>query len=143
MLASDVALGHKIAQLLAGTGQPTAAQQIAKQLGCDLEDVHDVLLRDNRFELAPATWRLLVEPERPNDQGEKTRSVSPVAEAGSTSPAPRAGFSPGPSARASSRAFGSPPFALVEVARHDPLGLLHSVHWTRHAAAGVIARLVA
>ena len=129
-------LGDEIAQLLAGTGRPMTEYVIAKELGRDWADVRSVLLRDNRF----------VKPEGHPDSGEKTRSVEPTSaqEAGSNPPASRAGFSPGPSARGtpSARALGHP-LSLAEVARHDPLGMLHSVHWTRHAAASVIAELAA
>ena len=136
-------LADEIAQLLAGTGHPMTEHEIAKELGRDWADVRMTLLYDGRFEPAPSTWSLLVKPEgHDDDSGEKPRSTEPGAEAGSTPPAPRADFSPGPSARASSRALGHP-LSLAEVARHDPLGMLHAVHWTRHAARSVLEGLAA
>ena len=140
MLAADVALGHEIAQFLAGTGRELTVGQIAKALDRDPLEVYDVLVRDNRF-VPRNTWSLLVKPEGHNDSGEKPRSTEPGAEAGSTPPAPRAGFSPGPSAPPSV-ALGHP-LSLAEVARHDPLGMLYSVHWTRHAALSILEGLAA
>lgn len=55
--AADVRLGDEIAGLLAGTGRPLTAEQIAYMLVRRVEDISGVLLRDNRFE-SRSVWNM-------------------------------------------------------------------------------------
>jgi hypothetical protein len=84
-------IADRIAELLAGSGRAFSEAQIARELGCDPAVVHVTLLLDDRF---TSRWSVLAESE--DGTGEKTRANR---EAGNTSPAPRADFSPRPSAR--------------------------------------------
>lgn len=111
-------LADRIAEYLAGTGRPITSDQIAEDLGEKLSDVYEVLFHDGRFTVESTWRRVLEEPEDRHDAGDKSRSVSSY----------RAGSSPAPRADAS----------LVEVARHDPFRVLHSLHWRHYAVQLVV-----
>ena len=130
-LASDVALGHEIAAYLAGTGRPLTVETIARALKRNQAEVHDVLLRDVRFE-PRSMWNLLVEPEE-RDSGEKTRTT--IGDEVGSPPAPRADSPQSSGARggsASPAAVAPERPGFEPVAVHDPLGMLHSVDWRRY-----------